>query len=233
MVKSMESNLRASIKSDRFLSSIRIDSYADSLSPTPTPYTFFKRLFDLVFAIIACLPAVFIIILISVAIILDDYGPIFSNQMRVGKNGKLFLLFKFRTMKTYNKENVHIQASKADSRFTRVGTFLRKTTLDELPQLFNILKGEMSFVGPRPLLPCEILNNGTSPIFLKDLPGYEKRHSVTPGLTGFAQIYAPRNLPQDQKFLCDLIYIKKRNFWLDLKLIFLSLLRTFKCRWEV
>ena len=103
------------------------------------------------------------------------------------------------------------------------GCFLRATALDELPQLWNIFVGEMSFVGPRALLPEEIeVNRNGEPIPLDRIPGYEKRLLVRPGLTGLAQVYAPRDLPRRHKFKFDLLYVKSQTFWRDLKLIGLS-----------
>ena len=111
---------------------------------------------------------------------------------------------------------------------------MRKTALDEIPQLINILRGEMSFVGPRPLLKAEIevftADNGS--IDLSKIPGYNKRISVKPGLTGIAQVYARRDLTRIHKFKYDLLYIRKQNFWLDIYLIVLSFIITFSKGWE-
>ena len=126
-----------------------------------------------------------------------------------------------------------LQASDRDSRVTRVGRLLRATAMDELPQLWNIFKGDMSFVGPRVLLPGEIEVNGNGELIpLEKIPGYEKRHGVRPGLTGLAQVYAPRDIPRRNKFKYDLVYIKKQSFWLDLKLIVLSFWISLRGKWE-
>lgn len=126
-----------------------------------------------------------------------------------------------------------LQASENDHRVTRVGKILRATALDELPQLWNILKGDMSFVGPRALLPAEIEVNGNGELVpLEQIPGYHRRHAVRPGLTGLAQVYAHRDIPRRHKFKYDLPYIKKQSFWLDLKLIALSVWITVRGRWE-
>ena len=110
---------------------------------------------------------------------------------------------------------------------------LRATALDELPQLWNIVKGDMSFVGPRALLPEEIEVHGSEELIpLEKIPGYEERCRVRPGLTGLAQIYADRDIPRRSKFRYDLLYIKKQSFWLDLKLIGLSFWITFRGKWE-
>ena len=107
-----------------------------------------------------------------------------------------------------------------------------KELLDELPQLTNILKGDMSFVGPRALRPAETENHGSNPTTMDDLPGYPKRHSIRPGLTGLTQVYLPKDFPIKRKFRYDLLYIKNRSFWFDLKLIFLSFWITFRAKWE-
>ena len=114
-----------------------------------------------------------------------------------------------------------------------MGGFLRATALDELPQLWNILKGDMSFVGPRALLPAEIELGGNGDLVpLEAIPGYHARHRVRPGLTGVAQVYAARSIPRRQKFRFDLLYIRKQSLWLDLKLIALSFWITARAKWE-
>jgi lipopolysaccharide/colanic/teichoic acid biosynthesis glycosyltransferase len=104
--------------------------------------------------------------------------------------------------------------------------------MDELPQLTNIFRGDMSFVGPRALRPAEIEGKNSNTTSLSDLPGFDKRHSIRPGLTGLTQVYAPRDFPIKKKFRYDLMYIKHQSFWLDLKLIFLSFWITFRAKWE-
>ena len=126
-----------------------------------------------------------------------------------------------------------LQARGGDTRVTRVGRFLRATALDELPQLWNILLGEMSFVGPRALLPEEIEVNGEGErVPLEKIPGYEKRIGMRPGLTGLAQVYASRDLPRRHKFKFDILYIRKQTLWLDLELIALSFWITLRAKWE-
>jgi len=125
------------------------------------------------------------------------------------------------------------QATEDDPRVTRVGRLLRATAMDELPQLWNIFKGDMSFVGPRALRPGEIHTRGDGCIsLLESVPGYRERHAVAPGLTGVAQIYADRDIPPRQKFRYDRLYIRRQSFWLDLRLILLSFWITFQGRWE-
>jgi lipopolysaccharide/colanic/teichoic acid biosynthesis glycosyltransferase len=125
------------------------------------------------------------------------------------------------------------QAAAVDARVTRVGRWLRATAMDELPQLWNIARGDMSFVGPRALMPAEIEVNGhggTVPI--EAVAGYRERHAVAPGLTGLAQIYADRDIPRRYKFKYDLLYIRRRSLALDLKLLALSFWITARGKWE-
>lgn len=126
-----------------------------------------------------------------------------------------------------------LQAGVDDPRITRVGRLLRATAMDELPQLWNIFCGEMSFVGPRALLPEEIERNSRGQLVpLTQIPGFQERHRVQPGLTGLAQVFAPRDVPRPQKFRYDLFYIKKQCFLLDLKLIALSIWISLRGKWE-
>jgi lipopolysaccharide/colanic/teichoic acid biosynthesis glycosyltransferase len=171
---------------------------------------------------------------IAVAIRLGDRGPIFFAQDRIGYAGEPFRSLKFRSMvPDSDKHFGPLQASDGDARVTPIGHLLRATAADELPQLWNILRGEMSFVGPRALLPEEIEVNGHRELVrLEKIPGYEARHSVRPGLTGLAQVYAPRDLLRRHKFKYDLLYIKRQTLWLDVKLIVLSFWITARARWE-
>jgi lipopolysaccharide/colanic/teichoic acid biosynthesis glycosyltransferase len=126
-----------------------------------------------------------------------------------------------------------LQASTDDPRITRVGRILRATAMDELPQLWNIFRGDMSFVGPRALRPQEIEVDGSgAPIALESIPGFTERVSVPPGLTGIAQIYAPRDVSRRQKFRFDRLYIRRQSFLLDVQLILLSFWITFRGTWE-
>ena len=162
--------------------------------------------------------------LIAAAIKLEDGGPVFYGQERVGRGGRRFRSWKFRSMVVdADRRFGALQAREDDPRVTRTGRLLRATAMDELPQLWNILVGDMSFVGPRALRPEEIEVGGDgTPVPLEAIPGYEARHRVTPGLTGIAQIYAPRDISRRQKFKLDQLYVGKQSFWLDLRLIALS-----------
>jgi lipopolysaccharide/colanic/teichoic acid biosynthesis glycosyltransferase len=116
---------------------------------------------------------------------------------------------------------------------TRVGRLLRATAMDELPQLWNIFAGDMSFVGPRPLRPGEVETRGDGRLVpLDEIPGYADRHRVRPGLTGLTQVYAPRDISRTSKFRLDRVYLKRAGFWLDLKLILLSFWITGRGEWE-
>lgn len=192
-----------------------------------------KRLFDLLLAATGLALSAPLWIIIPLAIRLEDGGPAFFTQPRVGLNGRLFRALKFRSM-IPDAEAVSgpVQANEGDPRVTRIGRMLRATALDELPQLWNILVGDMSFVGPRPLRPGEIDVCDGRLMALHDVPGYTRRHSVRPGLTGLAQVYAPRDLRRAGKFRLDLLYVKTAGPCLDLKLLVLSFWITARGEWE-
>jgi len=194
-----------------------------------------KRVFDATLAGTGLALSSPLWIVFAGAIKLEDGGPVFYGQDRVGKGGRRFRSLKFRSMVVdADRRAAVLQASERDPRVTRTGRLLRATAMDELPQLWNIFAGDMSFVGPRALLPEEIEVRGgrTRPVALAEIPGYEARHRVAPGLTGVAQVYAPRDIPRRHKFRLDLLYIRRQSFWLDLRLIALSFWITFRGRWE-
>ena len=197
--------------------------------------TLLKRILDVVLSGVGLVVSMPVGALVAIAIKLDDGGPVFFAQERVGQGGRTFRVLKFRSM-IPNAEAVvgARQASAADPRTTRVGRWLRATAMDELPQLLSIFRGDMSFVGPRALRPGEIEINGHGAHeALEDVPGFDRRCAVTPGLTGVAQVYAARDIPRRQKFKYDLLYIRKRSLALDLRLIILSFWITFRGTWEV
>jgi lipopolysaccharide/colanic/teichoic acid biosynthesis glycosyltransferase len=171
---------------------------------------------------------------LAAAIKLEDRGPIFYSQDRAGEGGRVFRAWKFRSMVPDAERHVGaLQASANDPRVTRIGRLMRATAMDELPQLWNIFVGDMSFVGPRALRPGEIEVLGSGRVeALEDVPGYEDRCRVRPGLTGVAQIYAPRDIPRRNKFRYDRVYIARQSFGLDVRLILLSFWITFRGRWE-
>jgi len=193
-----------------------------------------KRWFDIALSSIGLIGSSWLFTLFSIMIIIEDGFPVLIRQGRIGKGGRIFKSIKFRSMiKDALKEKVSVQANENDARITRSGRFLRKGAMDELPQLINILNGDMSFVGPRALLPLEIEINSTPRVLhVSDLPGYEERVKVRPGLTGIAQIYAPRDLKRRHKFKYDILYTRKLSLWTDLKLIFLSFIISSHGTWE-
>jgi lipopolysaccharide/colanic/teichoic acid biosynthesis glycosyltransferase len=146
----------------------------------------------------------------------------------------VFGALKFRSMVPDAESHTGpVQAAENDRRVTRVGRLLRATAMDELPQLWNIFAGDMSFVGPRPLRPGEVETRGDGQLVrLDQIPGYEARHSVRPGLTGLTQVYASRDISRTSKFRLDRVYLKRASFWLDLKLIVLSFWITGRGEWE-
>lgn len=178
---------------------------------------FCKRLIDIVFSIIGLLISAPFFILIAISIKLTDRGPVFYKQTRLTKDGKTFEIYKFRTMiQNAEKYSGAVLASEHDPRILPVGRLLRATRLDELPQIFNILKGEMSIVGPRPERPelaAEIE---------KEIPEFSYRLKVKAGLTGYAQVYGKYNTTSYDKLKLDLTYIRNYSIFLDLKLIFMT-----------
>jgi sugar transferase (PEP-CTERM system associated) len=176
-----------------------------------------KRVLDLLFAAIVTLAALPVIPWVILAIRLDSPGPVLFRQSRVGERGKPFLLYKFRSMRPdAEAQTGAVWSQKNDPRVTAVGRFLRKTRLDEIPQLYNVLRGDMSFVGPRPERP-EFVEQLT-----ENIPYYSKRHSVKPGLTGWAQVnYSYGDCEEDalEKLRYDLYYIKHYSLILDLLIV--------------
>lgn len=174
-----------------------------------------KRIFDLIISTIGFLIAIPIGLFVAIAIKLDDGGSIIYKQPRMTKNDRVFDVYKFRTM----KENVmNYSSTDGDDRITKVGAVLRRFRIDELPQLLNILKGEMSVVGPRP----EMISNVVT--YTRELPEFQYRHRVKAGLTGLAQIEGKYNTSPRDKLLLDLIYIENQSLWYDIKILF----RTFE-----
>jgi lipopolysaccharide/colanic/teichoic acid biosynthesis glycosyltransferase len=193
-----------------------------------------KRLFDVTLAAIGLIGSAPLSALIAAAVKLEDGGPIFFPQERVGLGGRVFTALKFRSMAPdAESRSGPVQAGENDPRITRIGRLLRGTAMDELPQLWNILVGDMSFVGPRPLRPGEVEVRGDGRmIALAAIPGYAARHGVRPGLTGLTQVYAPRDIPRASKFRLDRLYLRRAGLCLDLKLIALSFWITGRGAWE-
>jgi len=183
----------------------------------PTEYTG-KRAFDVIFALFLLVLTSPFMLLSAILIKIEDHGPVFFKQKRCTKGGKEFEIIKFRSMVVdAEKKSGATLALKNDDRITKVGHFIRSTRLDELPQLFNILKGDMSFVGPRP----------ERPVFYeeitKEVPEFTYRMRVKGGLTGYAQIYGKYNTAFADKLKLDLLYIENQSFFMDVKLILLTL----------
>lgn len=174
-----------------------------------------KRVFDFVVSFFAIVLLIPLFILIALAIKIDSEGPVFFKQKRVGYLGKPFSIFKFRSM-VLNSENIGPYYTKTnDLRITRLGRLLRRTSLDELPQLFNVLKGDMSLVGPRPNVYSQIRD------YTQD--EWDKRNSVKPGITGLHQSTLRSNSSLRQRTEMDLNYIDSHSFYLDMKIILLTI----------
>ena len=179
-----------------------------------------KRLFDFLMSLIAIIVFSPIILIISLLVKLTSKGPVFFKQRRIGKNNEEFNILKFRSMRI-DTPNVATHLLKDPSVFiTPLGKFLRKTSLDELPQLINILKGEMSIVGPRPAL--------YNQYDLRDMRTEVGVHKLVPGLTGWAQINGRDEIPLEEKVALDKEYMNMQNFWLDIKIIFMTVFKVAK-----
>jgi sugar transferase (PEP-CTERM system associated) len=179
--------------------------------------TFMKRSFDLVCSMLILLLTFPIMLLAALAVRLEDRGPVFYAQERVGKDGKIFRVLKFRSMRTDAEKGGKPQwAAQNDPRVTRVGNFMRKTRIDELPQILNVFKGEMSFVGPRPERQYFVEQ------LIEVVPYYNVRHSIKPGITGWAQVrYGYGSSAEDalQKLQYDLYYVKNNSLFLDVLIL--------------
>ncbi len=195
---------------------------------------FFKRALDMLLSGTGVIMSAPLWILIAAAIKLDSRGPVFFGQARVGERGRIFRVLKFRSMIDDAERDVGPKAAEEhDPRVTRVGRVLRGTAMDELPQLWNIFRGDMSFVGPRALRPEEIdVDTAGRPVALHAIAGFADRTAVLPGLTGIAQIYARRDVSRRQKFRFDRLYVRRQSMLLDLRLIALSFWITARGTWE-
>lgn len=178
---------------------------------------FFKRILDFSCAIIGLLLLSPLFLIVTIGLYFANQGKPFFFQLRPGKNGKIFKIIKFKTMN--DKKDIVGNLLSDDQRLTKIGKFVRKTSLDEIPQLLNVVKGDMSLIGPRPLLP-------------EYLPLYDdvqkRRHEVKPGITGWAQVNGRNAISWQQKFEYDVWYVENVNFFLDIKILFLTLKKVFK-----
>jgi lipopolysaccharide/colanic/teichoic acid biosynthesis glycosyltransferase len=202
--------------------------------PIKQGYLIFKRLFDLIFTLLILLPLCLIIIMVGILIRFDSQGPVFFRQKRVGLHGTEFTMLKFRSMYVDQGDMLHRNAVKRyingetlndkdhtdlsykleeDPRVTRIGRFIRKTSIDELPQFFNVLRGDMTLVGPRPPIPYEV-----------ELyqPGDWLRLAGKPGLTGYWQVYGRSQVTFQEMVEMDIAYLQSQSFWEDMKLILLT-----------
>lgn len=183
-------------------------------------YLFFNKILDLVLSLVGLLFGLVLLPFIIIANILGNRGPLIYNQTRVGKNGKHFKIYKLRSMIRNAEKNGARYAQKKDVRVTKFGRFLRKSRLDEIPQFINVLKGEMSVIGPRPERPVFVAN------LIEKIPFYEVRHLVKPGLTGWAQVnskYGSTEADSLEKLQYDLYYIKHRSLFLDVAIVIKTL----------
>ncbi|MEI5893028.1 sugar transferase [Bacillus cereus] len=176
-----------------------------------------KRLFDILISLLLLLCFFYVILLVAVLVKFKIGSPILFKQQRPGIHGQPFYLYKFRTMTDDRDSNGELLSDYA--RLTKVGKFLRKYSLDELPQLINVLKGQLSLVGPRPLL-MEYL-----PLYSQE---QAKRHNVRPGITGWAQINGRNSISWDEKFKLDVWYVENQSFLLDLKILYLTISKVLK-----
>ncbi len=176
-----------------------------------------KRVFDVLFSLIVAIILSPVLIVVSIVLVISDGFPVFFTQTRPGKNGNPFKLHKFRTMKVVRNQNEKLLAD--SDRITKFGAVLRRTSLDELPEFFNVLKGEMSIVGPRPLL-MQYLGRYSDE--------QSRRHDVLPGITGWAQINGRNAISWEEKFRLDVWYVDNRTFWLDIRIILLTIWKAIK-----
>lgn len=190
----------------------------DRYDPNPE-YLLFKRLFDIVVALIALVVLSPVMLLTAAAVKLTDGGPVFYKQKRLTKNGREFNVLKFRSMRPDAEKDgiARLSTGDQDPRITPVGRMIRRLRIDELPQLFNILGGSMSIVGPRPERP-EIAAQ-----YEKELPEFSLRLQAKAGLTGYAQVYGKYNTTPYNKLQMDLIYIAHPSFFEDLRIIFATI----------
>ncbi len=184
---------------------------------------FVKHSCDFIFTLIGCLAISPILMFVALGVKLSSPGPILFGQRRVGLDGREFLMWKFRSMKVAdNSKQTSEWSNKENPRKTKFGDFIRKTSLDELPQLLNVLRGEMSLVGPRPEQPFFVEK------FRHEIPGYMLKHKMKPGMTGWAQVNGWRgDTDLNKRIECDIYYIKNWSLWLDVKILFLTLFKGF------
>ena len=176
-------------------------------------FKIYHRVLDIMIGIVGLVISIPILIIFGIMIKKEDGGPIFYKQDRLGKDGKVIFIYKLRSMRVDAEKNGAVWAEKNDPRITKVGRFIRKTRIDEIPQFLNILKGEMSIIGPRPERPTLTME------FNEKIPGFINRLVVKPGLTGYAQVNGGYDISPEDKIKDDLYYIKNRSVFLDLNIL--------------
>ncbi len=182
-----------------------------------------KRVFDIVLTLLALVVTLPVMGIIALAIRLDDGGPVFYRQERITEGGRKFMILKFRSMIVdAERDGEVLPASDHDARITRVGRVIRAVRLDELPQLFNILRGEMSLVGPRPERTEHVIK------YMEEIPEFVYRYQVPAGLTGYAQVFGQYNTTAYDKLRLDMMYIENYSLWLDFKLVLMTIRILFK-----
>lgn len=195
------------------------DFYKENIGPkVDSLYLPIKRILDILFSLMLIILTFPIVMVTVVAVKCESHGPIFYKQVRVGLMGRKIVITKFRSMYMDAEKNGAQWAQKNDPRVTRVGKIIRRTRIDELPQLFSVLKGDLSLIGPRPERP-----NFTEE-FSHKYPGFEKRLRIKPGLSGYAQINGGYDIDPGQKAKLDCYYINHFSFWIDVK-IFISTIK--------
>ena len=179
-----------------------------------------KRVFDFIISLFALIILSPLFLLISLIILIGDGTPVLFRQKRVGKNNELFTIYKFRTMKQGTENVASGKLENANAKITRFGRILRATSIDELPQLFNILNGTMSLVGPRPLIPEEAE--------IRELREKYNVYSIRPGITGWAQVNGRDNISLEQKALLDKKYVEKQSLGFDIKILIMTVLKVLR-----
>ncbi|MCI6929572.1 MAG: sugar transferase [Oscillospiraceae bacterium] len=183
-----------------------------------------KRVLDFLISLFALIILSPLFLIVSVGVLISDGSPVFFRQKRVGKNNELFEIYKFRTMKRGTENVASNDLSDADVKITRFGKILRATSIDELPQLLNILNGSMSLIGPRPLIPEETR--------IRELREKYNVYSVRPGITGWAQVNGRDNVSAEKKALLDKEYVEKQSLMFDIKIFFMTIHQVL-CRKDV
>ena len=183
---------------------------------------FLKRFFDVVCSLFGLIVAAIPMLFIAIAIKIDSKGPVIFKQERIGKNGKVFEILKFRSMCVgAEKTGSGVYSGKGDTRVTKVGAFLRRTSLDEIPQLLSVLKGDMSFIGPRPPLTYHPWT------FDKYTEEQKRMFEVRPGITGWAQINGRKDVEWNKRIKLNVWYIDHLSMWLDIKILFKTVFKVF------